>query len=162
MITRQLQTAADDLAVFEGALLWLHSQFPLRYVSLDNHENRELIKRVIHPAASLLRKPDLPRCVGISLTTGKSCRQPQERPKGLCALHFIRFAHSYGGSYDWPSGIGGHGMYTCRLCGRKWRYVTGTGESRFIAEIEAERAAAIREVCPAKKYLWDALENKVV
>lgn len=150
MITRQLQTAANDLAVFERGLMRLWSWLPVREIPLSIPFRK--------PYIAPLRKPELPRCVGRSLTTGKACRQPQERPKGLCALHFIRFGHSYGGSYTWPSGVGGHGVYTCRLCGRKWRYVTGGGESRFIAEIESERAAAIREVCPAKVELWNALK----
>ncbi len=151
-ITRELQDIADDLAVFESALIIMRDQLPPKAPRMIPTEMPAIRRPAYTPS---IRKPELPRCVERrGRYPDEQCREPQSRPKGLCVLHFARFAHNYGANYSWPHGQSGHGQYTCRLCGRQWRYVTCSGDPGLISEVRAETHAAIREVCPSKMQAW--------
>ncbi len=140
---RQLQTIADDLSVFEQALLLLTADLVQTPVSLP-----ELPSMPAPPVPPALRLPGLPRCVGVS----KPCWEPANAPLGMCIRHFIHtFGHKYANSRKY---VGDHGEYTCELCGLSWPVALTYTPRQKVEGYKREALAAIRTRCP-KRVLTD-------
>ena len=138
---RHFQTAADDLATVERFLVQMYHSvnatlFPMPTVA---------VLRVARQPK--LRKPDAPRCNQWSVNKNAPCNQPAERPNGMCASHFSRVGHCYGGNYSFHND---YGTYTCRKCGRSWRYETCNTPASMTEEIKDEQRVALNEICPAR------------